>query len=269
MAFSFGSGETTKDTIIQILGQEWPLSAKEIFNRVKKHSKQPISYQAVHKTLGELLESKVLEKNEKGYLLSLNWIDSGSNFFSGLHASYTDDFIKSVEGKTLEFDTLYEVDQFLIQSLHKLLSILPKRPVLCLHWNHLWLPLFFSREDYRSIKDLSKVTTSYSLIRGSAALDQWCQSFWLERDMRVKIGADVASTFDLVVISDLVLEVFYSPEIKQKLDEIYNRTRSFKELDVDGFFRSVFEKKTRVLVKVLREPILAGELRKFTVSQFK
>jgi hypothetical protein len=266
---SFGRTDSSKGVIIQILGEEWPLSAKEIFNRVKKNSGQPISYQAVHKTLGELLEGKVLEKSEKGYSLSLNWIDSGQKFFSALHASYTNDFIKSIEGKTLEFDTLYEVDQFLIQSLNKFLPLLPKRPVLCLHWNHLWLPLFLSREDYSGIKDLAKVISSYSLIRGSDAIDKWCQSFWVGQGMNVKISANVASTFDLVVIAELILQVFYPPEIKQKLDEIYGKTKSVKELDVDNFFHSVFEKKTRILIKVIKDVVLAEELRKHTVDQFK
>jgi len=266
-AFSKPSG--TKDFVIQILGQEWPLSAKEIFNRVKKLSSQQISYQAVHKALGELLDAKVIEKNEKGYLLSLNWIDSGSQFFSSLHASYTHNFIKSVEGKTLEFDTLYAVDKFLIQSLQKLLAVLPPKPVLCLHWNHLWMPLFLSREDYASVKELGKFFNGFSLSKGSDPIDKWCADFWNKTGMESKLGIDVASTFDLIVVEDFVFEVFYSPEIKQKLNEIYSNTPSVKDLNIDDFFHSVFEKKTSIFVRVIKAPLLAEELRKQTLSFFK
>ena len=264
-----GKPAGTKDLVVQILCQYWPLSVKELSNRVKRLSLHPVSYQAVHKALGELLESRILEKSENGHSLSLNWIDSNQKFFSGLHASYSNDFIKSIEGKTLEFDTLYAADKFFIQSLQKFLLFLPKRPVLCLHWNHMWLPLFLSKEDYKGIKDLSKVTTSYSLIKGCDPIDKWCESVWFEQGMKVKLGASIASTFDLIILDDFVFEVFYSPPIKQKLDEIYNKTRSIKELDVDGFFHSVFEKKTRILIKVFKDPLLAEELRKQTLGYFK
>ena len=265
----FGSNGSTKSLILKILSEEWPLSAKEVFNRVKKNSKEPISYQAVHKCLQELVLETIAEKSEKGYLLSLNWIDSNTTLFAGLHAAYTNDFIKSIEGKTMEFDTLYAVDKFLIQYLSKLLPLLPKKPVLCLHWNHLWLPLFISREEYANMKGIATLITSYSLIKGSDPIDKWCSDFWAERGMKVILGANVASTFDLVILNDFILQVFYPPEIKKILDEIYSKTTKVKDLDLDNFFSSVFEKKTKILVKVLKEPVLAEELREQTLSFFK
>jgi len=265
----FGGNGGTRGAILRALSGEWPLSAKEVFNRVKKESKELVSYQAVHKCLGDLVSSKILEKNEKGYLLSLAWIDSNESQFSALHAAYTNDFIKSIEGKTLEFDTLYAVDKFLIQALNSFLPLLPKKPALCLHWNHMWLPLFMSREDYASVKGLAAVTTSFALIRGNNPIDKWCRDFWVERGMKVELGADAASTFDLVVLNDFVLQVFYPLEIKQRLNEIYSKTQKVSDLDLDDFFKSVFEQKTRILVKATRDPTLAEELRRQTMSFFK
>ena len=264
-----GKADSSKDLIIKILSEKWPLTAKEIYSKVKKESKQAISYQAVHKAIGELLEGKVIEKSGQAYLLSLAWVDSNALLFSNLHASYTNDFIKSVEGKTLEFDTLYAADKFLMQSLSKFLQILPKKPVLCLHWNHLWLPLFLSREDYASVKGIGKLFKGFSLSKGSDPIDNWCSDFWTTAGIRSKTGLDVASTFDIIAVNDFVIQVFYAPEIKQKLNKIYSKTKHVKDLDIDDFFQSVFEKKTRVLVKVSKDPLLAEELRQWTVSHFK
>ncbi len=235
----------------------------------KKQSKEPVSYQAVHKALGELVQESVIEKTDEGYSLSLHWIDEGQKFFQGQHAAYTQDFIKSIEGRTLEFDTIYAVDLFLIDSLGKFLPLLPKKPLLCLNWNHLWIPLFLSREEYANIKDLGMLFDAYSLVKGKDEIDRWCADFWNKTGIKSKIGVDVASTFDLVVLGNFVLQVFYSPEIKQKLNEIYSKTKTVKELNIDDFFHSVFERKTKVLVKFLKEPRLAEELRKQTMTCFK
>lgn len=266
---ALGKPTATKDIVVQILCQRWPLSVKEICNGVKKLSSRPISYQAVHKILAELLKGGIVEKSEKGYSLSLSWIDSSQQFFSGLHASYSNDFIKSIEGKTLEFDTLYAADRFLIEALQKILPLLPKKSVLCLHWNRLWMPLFLSKEDYANVKYFGRLFDGYSLSKGNDPIDKWCADFWNKTGMKAKVGIDVASTFDLVVLNGFIIQVFYSLETKKKLNEIYSKTTRVKDLNVDDFFHSIFEKKTVVLVKVTKDPLMANALRKQTLGYFK
>jgi len=57
---------STKGLVRSILIEESPLTIKQIHSRIKTESKKPVSYQAVHKTIKELLdEESVLNINKK------------------------------------------------------------------------------------------------------------------------------------------------------------------------------------------------------------
>ena len=74
------AAKSTKDQIISLLSENWPLSAKEIYNRLQREQASEITYQAVHKTLGEMSEEGILTKEEKGYRISDSWIKNLKEF---------------------------------------------------------------------------------------------------------------------------------------------------------------------------------------------
>jgi predicted transcriptional regulator len=80
---NLGKPKTVKDAIILILSKEWPLRAKEIYPRVKKH-KLNVSYQAVHKELQWLLKNGILQKEHKSYSLNKIWIGKLKKFVEKL-----------------------------------------------------------------------------------------------------------------------------------------------------------------------------------------
>ena len=56
---------STRDAIIAILSREWPLSAKELYNRVKRENTgSAVSYQAVHKMIKQLLGQQMRSGKE-------------------------------------------------------------------------------------------------------------------------------------------------------------------------------------------------------------
>ena len=44
----------SRETIIQILSHEWPLSTKQLHHKVKREMGIDITYQAVHKSIQEM-----------------------------------------------------------------------------------------------------------------------------------------------------------------------------------------------------------------------
>src|SRR3989344_5021868 len=68
-------GNSSKDFILAILSKEFPLTSKQIFNKVKLESKKQISYQAVHKVLQEMVLSGILSKENALYQINSNWIN--------------------------------------------------------------------------------------------------------------------------------------------------------------------------------------------------
>lgn len=73
-------GKTTKELVILILTREWPLPIKKIYNEVKKESKQNLTYQAIHKTLKQLVDESILLKKQKKYALNPEWIQALKDF---------------------------------------------------------------------------------------------------------------------------------------------------------------------------------------------
>lgn len=78
-ALSFGANPT-KETIVELLSQEWPLSAKKIFHKLSKRHNLSITYQAVHKALTELTEKNIIEKTKDGYHINKLWIKELGEF---------------------------------------------------------------------------------------------------------------------------------------------------------------------------------------------
>ena len=91
------NSKSTKDMVISLLSQKWPLSAKEIYNSMRREFGAEFSYQAVHKILNELQQEKILEKNGMSYQISKNWIEQVKKFSSDLDEKYTN-------GKTVDFE---------------------------------------------------------------------------------------------------------------------------------------------------------------------
>ena len=105
------SQKSTRGLIINILSNKQPLTAKEIHHSLlKEHTKQ-ISYQATHKTLKEMTEERVLEKEEKGFRINKNWIKNLSDYAKKLekHSNENNEGVK-----TYNFNSIVEAGKFLI-----------------------------------------------------------------------------------------------------------------------------------------------------------
>ncbi len=73
-------GGKLKDKVITLLSLQHPLSAKQVFNRLKQNFDLSVTYQAVHKALKEMVVSQVLVQKEKEYEISLSWLNKINDF---------------------------------------------------------------------------------------------------------------------------------------------------------------------------------------------
>lgn len=86
--YNFEGQGTAKDAIVSILSQEWPLTMKEIyFAAVRQHALN-VSYQAIHKATKQLVQQKVVAKNERTYCLNTEWIKQIKGFTENLEKAY-------------------------------------------------------------------------------------------------------------------------------------------------------------------------------------
>jgi len=157
----------------------------------------------------------------------------------------------------------------LLEVVTKIVGEPKEKPILCLHWNHAWIPLFLNNEKYQSLKKVCDETELYDLTRGSTVVDKWCVDYFTKRGANEKMGVDVANTIDLAIIDDHVIQVFYPLHIKQELDTIFSSVKNISELDTGELFEKVFMKPARITIHVIRDKHLAEQLRQETLEYFK
>ncbi len=88
MAFAIADfhpgSENCKDLIIKSLSGNPALSAKKIHDKVKKDFQAKVSYQAVHKSLGLLVNANILKRYHHEYYLNQEWIEQIYSFVEDL-----------------------------------------------------------------------------------------------------------------------------------------------------------------------------------------
>lgn len=257
----------TKDSIISILSQQWPLSAREIYNQLKMENSNSITYQAAHKTIQQLLEQGVLEKQGQTYLLNKEWIEKLQELGYSLHSAYLDGRTPPTFGESsFSLNSLHEADMFILDFL--LANFPQNEETIIWQWSHYWLPLFLSMKEYEKIKKIPRTCKIYCIVRGNTAVDRWCAEFWSKQGVQNKYGINYGNN-DILVINDLVLQAFYPKEIMKEIDKFFEKTKSIQDIDVKYLFDNIFLKKTKIPIVVNRNPELAEQLRRQMLKHFE
>ena len=84
-----------RESIIAVLSREFPLSIKKIYNKVKKEYGLDVTYQAVFKLVKEMVDDKVIEKDNSEYKLNMNWIKQLEDEITVIKSKYVGENKKS------------------------------------------------------------------------------------------------------------------------------------------------------------------------------
>jgi len=76
-------GKSVKDKVFNVLSEEWPLSARKIFFKLKGHT-----YQAVYKVLQELVEQRIVKKQDQQYFVNIKWLNETIQHLEALKQDY-------------------------------------------------------------------------------------------------------------------------------------------------------------------------------------
>ncbi|MFH1586660.1 MAG: hypothetical protein ABID38_02290 [Candidatus Diapherotrites archaeon] len=259
-----GQPKTTRDAVISILSQEWPLSAKQIYNKLQRENGFAVSYQAAHKILKELEKEKIICVDELAYSINPEWVERIGNFAKMMQESFAS-FSNGSGSNNFYLDSIYNLDSFMVELAEKIMS--PERQTFCIYWSHFWIPLF-QKETYRRMREMIEASDSYGISKSSTVLDQWCEKFWTSSKVRMKCGIDL-NTPDFIVYGDFVIQVYYPKEIIKELDKIYSSCNNISEFDMSSMFENVFEKKTKIPITINQNPELAKQLRGKMLGYFK
>jgi len=84
----FNSDISTKELVVRILCDEWPLSIRQIHERVKRTHAVECSYQAVFKQVKALAEKGIIQSDGRYYSMNLEWIERVGFFVRSLQEHY-------------------------------------------------------------------------------------------------------------------------------------------------------------------------------------
>jgi len=270
-----GEKFSCKDVIVSLLAYESPLSAKQIHLKAKRKYCLDVSYQAVHKSLNELLENKIIEKKGKEYVLSMEWIDSIKKFTEQILSNKNNSttILQAINNETsnLYFENLASVDRFLLSATEAITG--KEKIILCLYWFHAWTPLFFSKEGYEKIVGLAQKAKSYVLIKGETPLDKWCeltcQRCAPNGAYSFRTGIKDLNVADFFVFEDYIFQAFYPKKIVDLADKEFKKIKKIEDLNIDRIFTEIFEKKVGIPVIVNKNSVLAQQLKQKVKSYFK
>ncbi|MEK6970766.1 MAG: hypothetical protein AABW68_03675, partial [archaeon] len=238
-----GPRGSVRDEILSILSEEFPLSTKEIFSRVKKGGKE-VSYQAVHKTLVQLVSQKVVEKKDGQYRIQKEWITGIRDHLTILEHQYQE--IPSVrkvfeelkKGEvTVHFTSLTAMSIFtadlMIYTREHEGKPTPAYGLL----RHAWWPLKFEPSHYIKFQRMDdRNPDNRVVIIQKDPFDKWIAKQYMivnafsQPERRLRFIPEVEWTEDLIVKGNLVLQTQYSPDSIKKLDEIYKKVRGLTDL---------------------------------------
>lgn len=63
-----------REAVIKILSEEWPLKTRQILTKMSRFYGLEVSYQAVYKTLKQLLDQRIVDKSADGFNLNTDWV---------------------------------------------------------------------------------------------------------------------------------------------------------------------------------------------------
>lgn len=262
------SPKNTKEAIILILSNEWPLSAKKTYNLVRKKGLS-VTYQAVFKTIKQLVEEGIIQKDGKDYRLDVNWLkrmDKESERILGFYEKkglIPPERVLANYGSAVEFENLMDFFHYMIDIFKEMSKFQDERGLFC-HFRHLWWAMTTEGEKFERFKDMvNSYSHGHFLCRNDTPMDRMIFNYYnsFKTVARVKLGVDCAKDCDLFVSGDYIAQVFFDDSLKRGLDKFYKLKPGLKTDIFSKFFQLLFFKKVKITLLVNKSPALAERIK--------
>lgn len=270
--------EDLTTTIMSILNREGALSTKSIHGQVKKNG-IGVTYQAVHKMLNKMVENKVLNKKNKLYVINLNWVIELEKFArdmkrvcltrAPLQLEGLNKFNEKDNVKVFEFNSLGNAERFRKQlQIAYLENYSDPRPYAS-QTHHMKSPIGFSEKSLKIVEAIEKYQKHcYMLVASNSPIDNWCANYYKRDLINIKMGVATKRKFDIIVLGDEIVTIHTPSIIIRTIDKMY-KEKEIKNLNMLKFYREVYEKKVPTKVQIIKNHLMAEQIRKTIIQCFK
>lgn len=268
--------KSTKDKIINILTRKYPLKTKAIYSSIKKDYASSVSYQAVHKLLKELVDEGVLEKEGLSYKISPAWLKKLGDFLSFVEQSYKNQkslfpgpakIDKIGDITVMEFESLGDMDIFFMDYEEKFHRKQKNMVVVWLARHYHW-PFAYSKKMFDVQERKQEKKNSYKIFGSLSPLDKWAMDFYKQLGVNVVFNKNTGQKKDIAVYNDEILEISYSQELINLMDNFFRKNKEFGRIDLTGFFKDILSKKTRITVTLQKNSCIADGIVKESIRLF-
>ncbi|MBI4360503.1 hypothetical protein HY572_01880 [Candidatus Micrarchaeota archaeon] len=272
-SFSASKSEI-KDLVILVLSREEHLSAKQVFQTIKKDFGSPATYQGVHKALRVLTGQGVLIEDKRKYVLDQKWITDLNSFVNKMEAKRSGraalEFgeIKNASSVTLSFDSYMEALYALLDNMDRDYSENKEPDTTVAHWYHAWPVTCVSKKEFEQLRRMMSLGEHYAVINQQTALDSVLADFWKDLGKKVHIGVSCATSCDLLVTRDKVVQLFLSPPVRKGINSVFKKSDE-GQIDFAALYSFVYGLKGNVSLIITSNPELADEIRGETLKYFK
>lgn len=268
--------KSTKGIIIEILVEEWPLSARVITNRLRKKYAKSITYQAVHKTIIKMLEEGTLIKEDKKYSLDSRWIMDSKEFFDYVEKKYKDKGkipykeAHKYDNVTYSFKTGHDLGDFIVMYLLNFPN--KKNKIPAFKWTFMYSLIGLSKTAINNIKSLIKQNKYYIACISNSLYDKIIARTYklFGKNVKIKLGIGGHGECDYMIVGDYICRIYYSPKLKEKTIYLQKITKNALTFNIKMLLDDLMFKEFDPphLIKIEKDPVIADQIRKSVLSNF-
>ena len=264
------SNTNIKNYLVAALSYDYPLSAKKLYYVLKKKYNVNTSYHNVYRAIQELTEKGILSKESLQYQLCVNWIQRNLELARMIKKQYEKE--KSInldfnDGKSIyefKFNNLLELDEHCMELHNYFYPKLMEDEIVCMIYGHQWWHLIYPKKKYDNEVVNNKF---YFVCGGETLLDKQSNNFKKRKGFNVVVK-DMARVSDTTIYGYVVVSIYYDPLIRDKMDELFINTKKVEELDVPKMIEEVFGRKTKIVMIINKNKLLAEQLRSRVIGLF-
>ncbi len=255
------SNQRTKDLVLVILSESFPLSIKELYSKVSRQGNN-VTYQAVHKVVQNLIETDIVEKNGKGIQLSKKWIDRVKDYAFTVDTVYTKgknhrlptEFTKPY---SVIFDDLSAYVVWLAENFRDGNFTRKKpMPVFGIFYHAIW-PLRFNFKDFELLREMTSNCRTKGISVCDDPLDKWvCNHYKLGGVAGFKTGVPIKTKENHFSVGDIVVRAKFSPKTIAFMDDVYSRIGDLKQL-FQFYFTEGKKESTEIEITIEHNPTVA------------
>lgn len=278
IALPFGKKNSVKDIVFTILTKEYPLRIIDLMNHIRKRYGKSVTFQAVRKSVLQLIEEGVLMQKESKFLIKKEWVLESKKILDELHRELikekiTPNKVDSIRGEisVFTFNSLNEMMKFWQDIIKNWFENFKKGDSNLNYYQaaHVWEGLMHPDIEMNVMNKLKKKgIKSYTITTGGTPLDKQIAKFYSKLGIKVHISPST-STFEksyyVATYGDMIVQTQYPEKTVKRLDSFFKKNKSLKDLDLVEL-SNIINSKIEVKLTVIKNLSMAKQINKSIIS---